>query len=210
MQVRQTHRLPRGGRGHGQQSLVRRIVLEVVDRGHAAGTAGQRRMGGDVLYPLAHQPHTAPVPEALQILFSPTYGHILTSRRIPVMLGHPAAVACTATSLAKGAWSVPGAMNWLRRTPAHAWPLLPRRTVGDGLPYRRIHFLRRNQHDGLKLHRTRGVHRQGERGGGHTIRHVGNDEKIVAAIGIIKGFEGAPESLYQLCYCFAPFRSTLA
>jgi hypothetical protein len=49
-------------------------------------------MGGNVLYPLAHQPHAASVSEALQILFSPTYGHILTSRRLPAMLGHPATV----------------------------------------------------------------------------------------------------------------------
>src|SRR4029450_10531942 len=90
--------------------------------------------------------------------------------------------------------SVPGAVDWLNRTPARAWPLLPRRTVGNGLPYRRIHFLRSNQYDGLKLHRPCSVKRQGERGGGHPIRHVGNDEKIVAAIGIIKGFEGAPRA----------------
>jgi hypothetical protein len=35
-------------------------------------------------------------------------------------------------------------------------------------------------------------------------------KKIVAAIGIIKGFESAPEGLYHLCHRFAPFRPTLA
>ena len=88
-------------------------------------------------------------------------------------------------------------------------PLLSRGTVGDGLLDRRIHLLGRDQHDGLKLHSSRGIHRQGGRGGGHTIRHVGNDEKIVAAIGIIKGFEGTPEGLHQMCDRFAPFRPAL-
>src|SRR5436190_8216239 len=52
-------------------------------------------MGGDVLHLLAHQPHAAPVSEALQILLSPTYRHVLTSRLISALLEHPAAVACT-------------------------------------------------------------------------------------------------------------------
>jgi hypothetical protein len=80
-QIGQAHPLARGGRGHGQQSLVRRVVLQVVHRGHAAGASGQRGMGSDVPHPLPHQPQAAPVPEALQVLFSPTYGHVLTSRR---------------------------------------------------------------------------------------------------------------------------------
>ena len=76
--------------------------------------------------------------------------------------------------------------------------------------HRRVHLLGCDQYDGLKLHGPCGVDRQGERRGRDTIRHVSNDEKIIAAIGIIKGFEGAPEGLHQLRHRVAPFRSTLA
>jgi hypothetical protein len=96
------------------------------------------------------------------------------------------------------------------RDPLFVWTLLARGTVGDRLLHCRVHLLGRDQHDGLKLHGPRGGDRQGERRGGDTIRHVGNDEKIVAAIGIIKDFEGAPEGLDQLRYRFTPFRPTLA
>src|SRR5262245_25013985 len=46
-------------------------------------------MRGDILHPLTHQPHAAPVSEALQIFLSPTYGHVLTSRLIPAVWEHP-------------------------------------------------------------------------------------------------------------------------
>ena len=71
------------------------------------------------------------------------------------------------------------------RDPLLGWTLLPRRTVGDRLLHRRVYLLGRDQHDGLQLHSPRGVDRQGERRGRDAIRHVGNDEKIIAPIGII-------------------------
>ena len=61
-QVREAHSLARRGRRHREEFLVRRVVLEVVDLGYAAGAAGQRGMARDVIHPPAHQPHAAPVP----------------------------------------------------------------------------------------------------------------------------------------------------
>ena len=71
-------------------------------------------------------------------------------------------------------------------------PLLPRGTVADTLLDRGIHFLGGDQHDGLKAYSPRGIHGQRDGGGGHTIRQIDNDEKIVAAVGLIKGVERAP------------------
>jgi hypothetical protein len=70
------------------------------------------------------------------------------------------------------------------RDPLLGWTLLPRRTVGDRLLHRRVYLLGRDQYDGLKLHSPRGVDRQRDRRGGDTIWHVGNNEKIVATIGM--------------------------
>ena len=77
-----------------------------------------------------------------------------------------------------------------RRETLPAW-----RPVRDALLHRRVHLLRRDQHNGLKLDGPGGVDHQGGRRSRDAIRHVRNDEKIVAPIGIIKDFEGASESL---------------
>jgi hypothetical protein len=73
--------------------------------------------------------------------------------------------------------------------------LLSRGTVVDGLLHGRVHLFRGDQHDGLKLQGPRGIHGQSDGGGGHTIGPVDNDEKIVAAVGLIKGFKRSPRVL---------------
>src|SRR5262249_17219183 len=80
-QVRAAHRPARARRRERQKIAMSRLVLQVVDRGHAAGAAGQRRMGGDVLHALAHEPQAPPVPQALEIFLSATHGHGGTSSK---------------------------------------------------------------------------------------------------------------------------------
>jgi hypothetical protein len=58
--------------------------------------------------------------------------------------------------------------------------LLSMGTVADTLFHCRVHLLGGDQYDGLKRYGPHGVDRQGDGGGGHTIRQVNNDEKIIA------------------------------
>ncbi len=56
-------------------------MLQVINRGHAAGAARQTGMFGDV-HRFALQPHTAPIPQAIEILLSATYRHLGSSQKI--------------------------------------------------------------------------------------------------------------------------------
>jgi hypothetical protein len=88
-------------------------------------------------------------------------------------------------------------------------PLLPRRAVADTLLDCRIHLLGRDQHDGLQADSPRGIDRQRNRARGHTIWHVGDNEKIVTTVRIIKGFKPATLLRDQLLHGLTPFRPAI-
>jgi hypothetical protein len=77
--------------------------------------------------------------------------------------------------------------------------LLPRGAVADTLLHRRIHLFGRDQHDGLNADGSRRIDRQRNRTRGDTIGHVGDNEKIVTTVRIIKGLQPSP----LLCHGFA-------
>jgi hypothetical protein len=59
------------------------------------------------------------------------------------------------------------------------------RPVRDALLHRRVHLLRRDQHNGLKLDGPGGVDHQGGRRSRDAIRHVRNDETLLLDSGVL-------------------------
>jgi hypothetical protein len=55
-------------------------VLQVINRGNAAGTACQTGMCSDIFHQFASEPHAAPIPEAFEKLLSSAYRHFLSSQ----------------------------------------------------------------------------------------------------------------------------------